>query len=811
VRLKSLLAATAMGVGLAPAALAQPSAQPAASANTPNTLSEIIVTARKRQESILNVPVVETAIPAQQLERIQFTELKDLNSRVPGLILGESNLSIGTQVSLRGVGTNTLNAGEDQSVALNVDGMQLTQGLAYSAAMFDIGQVEVLRGPQALFYGKNSPGGVISVRTADPTETFELIGRYGHEFEARENRAELIVSGPVNDQLRLRLAAEWDQSDGYFKDLAVAIPGLGGQNPLNRREPNDKNYVVRGTAIWKPADTFDARIKYTVQHGFQQESGMEQMVSCPAGVGPVPGFGVPFLGNGEDCKPDRNVYVLDMDPRAFPGIVNHGVTFLNSDQNIGTVELNYRPRPDLTITSDTGYYHSQFSSLINASFSSAAGAGIAAENWFSRRDITEELRANSDFAGALNFTVGGFFQDADVKNRTTLPSNIFLGLPPELTDGTQHMRIRAYSGFGQVRYKPVAPLEIALGARYSYEKRTDEVVTIFSLSSPVGPTPIATPEIRSYNLSPELTITYKPQDNITVFGSLKKGFKSGSYDITDSVFPNEEISFGDEKVKGGEVGVKTRWLDRRLSANLAFYDYRYEGLQVGVSTSVPGVVAPQVRTENAGASLIYGIDFDTSYHPEAVDGLELHAALEWNKARFKQLDIPCWGDQSIAQGCNLDFNPNQNGPGLGGFSSASMAGYPLLRAPDWQVSGGFSYERPVGHDMSIIFANDNQYSSKYLTVLGTNRPDFYQPAFFKADVSLTLKGPHDRWELAFIGNNVTDRLTKDNCSAFNFKNSIFGGQSTGTTAGGPAGPDASACFLSRGRELWVRVTYKPFS
>jgi iron complex outermembrane receptor protein len=811
VRVKSLLAATALGLAVAPAAQAQQNAGPAAGAAAGNTLGEIIVTARKRQESILNVPVVETAIPAQQLERMQFENLTNLNSRVPGLILGQSNLSIGTQVSLRGVGTNTLNAGEDQSVALNIDGMQLTQGLAYQAAMFDVGQVEVLRGPQALFYGKNSPGGVISVRTADPTDVFELIGRYGHEFNAQENRAELIVSGPVNDQLRLRLAAVWDQSDGYFKNLAVATPGLGGQDPLSRRAPNDKNYLVRGTAIWRPNDQFDARIKYTVQHDFQQEAGMEQMVSCPTGVGGVPGFEVPFLGNGEDCKPDRNIFVLDMDPRAFPGIINSGVSFQDLDQNIGTVELNWRPRPDLTITSDTGYYHSQFSSLINASFSSAAGAAIAAENWFSRRDITEELRANSDFSGPANFTAGLYFQDADVKNRTTLLSNTFLGLPAELTDGTQHMRVRSYSGFGQVRYKPVSPLEIALGARYTYERRTDDVFTIFSLSSPVGPTPIAKPKIESYNLSPELTITYKPQDNITAFASLKKGFKSGSYDITDSVFPNEDISFGDEKVKGGEVGVKTRWLDRRLSANLAFYDYRYEGLQVGVSTSVPGVVAPQVRTENAGASLIYGVDFDTSYSPEAVQGLELHAALEWNRARFKELEIPCWGDQTIAQGCNLNFNPNQNGPGLGGFSSASMAGYPLLRAPDWQVSGGFSYERPLGNGMSVIFANDNQYSSKYLTVLGSNRPDFYQPAFFKADISLTLRGPRDRWELAFIGNNITDRLTKDNCSAFNFKNSILGGQSTGTEAGGPAGPDESACFLSRGRELWVRVTYKPFS
>ena len=168
-------------------------------------VQEIIVTARKREESILDVPVVEIAVPAQQLERIQTVDLHDVATLVPGPILGDSAQSVGTQVSIRGVGTSTLDTGIDQSVALNLDGLQLTQGLAYESAIFDVSQVEVLKGPQALFYGKNSPGGVISVRSADPTDKVEVIARYGHEFVADENRAELVLSGPVNDQLKLQI------------------------------------------------------------------------------------------------------------------------------------------------------------------------------------------------------------------------------------------------------------------------------------------------------------------------------------------------------------------------------------------------------------------------------------------------------------------------------------------------------------------------------------------------------------------------------------------------------------------------------
>ena len=132
------------------------------------SLEEIIVTARKREESILKAPVVVTAISNETLEDVQVTQINDLPRLVPGLVIGGSILSIGPQVTIRGVGTSALDPGVDQSISLNIDGLSLGQGLAYGSAMFDVAQVEVLKGPQALFYGKSSPGGVISLRTADP-------------------------------------------------------------------------------------------------------------------------------------------------------------------------------------------------------------------------------------------------------------------------------------------------------------------------------------------------------------------------------------------------------------------------------------------------------------------------------------------------------------------------------------------------------------------------------------------------------------------------------------------------------------------
>jgi iron complex outermembrane receptor protein len=791
-RIRFLLAATALASVLAPTlALAQ-------AAN----VGEVIVTARKRQETILNVPVVETALPRQQLERFQVQDLKDVATKVPGLTMSDAVLTIGSQIALRGIGTNTLDAGVDQSIALNLDGLQLTNGLAYSAGMFDVGQVEVLKGPQALFYGKNSPGGVISIRTADPTDAFEVIGRVGREIVAKENRAEVIVSGPVNDQLRLRLAALWDRSDGYFNMTGVSMPILGGLAPAHATGPLDTNYMIRGTALWRPTNDFDARLKINFTHDREEEAGHQQVGSCPDGTGPVPGFGVPFLANN-DCTLNRNVENLDADPAAFPGIRNGGVPFLDTNQRFGTLELNYHPRSDVTVTSTTGYYHVLTDGLLDTPPASGSGPSLGADNHFTRRDVTQELRVNSDFAGPLNFTAGGYFQDAEVKNLITLLGNTTIGLPGLLVQGSHDLKIRAYSGFGQVRWKVVPQVEVALGARWSHETRSDTAY-ILSLPQPFL-VPLATPEIKSDNLSPELTITYKPADNITAFGSLKKGYKSGSYNITVVASPGEDNSFGDEKVQGGEVGLKTRWLDRRLAANLALYNYRYEGLQVGTAEPpINGI--PITKTVNAGGALVYGVDFDTAYRPEFIDGLEGHAAVEWNHARFKTLDnVPCWGGQTIAEGCTQVLN---DATGL--FTAQNLNGAPLVRAPQWQTTFGFSYETPIGNDLTLVFASDTQYSSKYLTTLGT-RADFYQPSFFKTDVNITLRGPRDRWEFSLIGKNLNDALTSQHCDPFNVANGIFPGQITGGTARGPAGIDETQCFVDRGREVWLRLTLKPFS
>jgi iron complex outermembrane receptor protein len=771
-----------------------------------NQLGEIIVTARKRQESILNVPVIETAIPQAKLERFQTQDLNDIAKQVPGLSLGEAVLSIGTQVSLRGVGTNTLDAGVDQSVSLNLDGLQLSNGLAYSAGLFDIGQVEVLKGPQALFYGKNSPGGVIAMRTADPTDRFEVIARGGYEFEARQRQGDLIVSGPVSDTLKLRLAGRYLKEDGFFKNEAIADPGTGALPPENRRSAEVKSYIVRGTALWNPTDAVSARVKLNLVHDNSPEGGAEQMVSCPDGVGPVVPFAnIPFLGGGEDCKKNRVLRVVNLDPNAFPGIKNGGRPFIESDQHFGTIELNFRLQPGLTLTSTTGYYWLKSSSLINGTQTTFAATPLAAENDFHRNDFTEELRLNSDWVDSpINFTAGGYYQNANFSNQITLLGNqaLGLGLPVFLAHGTHDVAVESASVFGQLRWKIIDTLEIAAGARWTDEWRNDAPVNLVTGRLVA----LAEPKIDSHNLSPELTLTYTPLDTLTVFGSLKKGYKSGSFTVTTPAADGIDNSFGDEKVQGGEVGVKSRLLDRHLALNVAAYDYKYTGLQVGANEIAQSGL-PVVHTINAGGAKVYGVDFDATYNVPQVNGLSLTGAVNWNHARFTKLNnVPCWGGQMISEGCDQVLNP-----ATGLFTSQDLKGAPLVRAPNWQANFGFNYEMPVGDGMKVILASNNQYSGRYTTILG-DRADFFQKSFIKADLSLTLQGKDDRWELSLIGKNLNNAYSAGNCVNLNAANGqILGGEITGGVGRGPAGIDEVTCFVDPGRELWIRATFRPFS
>jgi len=804
-----------MAVMAAPA-VAQEAAQAAASSDA----GDIIVTARKRQESVLQVPVVETVLSQEQLQRQGVTDLTDVATLAPGLLLGEAPLEIGTQVSMRGIGTTSLDPGIDQAVALNLDGLPLSHGLAYSVGLFDMSQIEVLKGPQALFFGKNSPAGVISIRTADPGDEVEAKLSLAHDFVADEWRGEMITSGPVSETLGVRFAGRYANSKGYFLNGAVPATAFGAAPEVSRRWGATESIFLRGTVVFKPSSVFTARLKVNYTRDDVDDGAPFQLASCPDGT--VNYLGIPFFAPGEDCKGDRTLNTVALDPTAFPDALNGGRPFTLIKQHFGTLEMDYDISDHLTVTSVTGYYKLNSASLIGGTYNGRAAAFVAAQKEFSRREFTQELRLTSNYSGPLNFTLGGFYQDGEMFNDIDLLTNQALpfGTPPVLLTGTQKVDIKSASIFGQLRFKPASWVEIAAGTRYTDERRTDIGYT--SYSGFAGPyLEIVPPKISSKRWSPELTVTLTPTDDLTIFGSLKQGFKSGSYNLLIPLAPGDQ-PFGDERARGGEIGIKARLADRQIYLNGAFYYYKYDGLQVGVNEATQGTGIPLLRTVNAGAAKVYGVEFDVNYRPAAIEGLQLSLAVNYNHARFSSfLNAPCYGGQTIAEGCNLlpapvaadDLFPaiSFTDPAIFGgvpsrYTSQDLTGLALPRAPDWQVNFGVDYEMPVGAGLKLRLGTRGQYTSRLLTNLGP-RDDFFQKEFFKIDANIALEGGDGLWELALIGKNLTDKYTTANCTNLNYAGANLPGVISGAPTKGPGGSDELHCTFDRGREVTARLTF----
>ena len=218
--LRSLLS---VSVALALGSLSAPVAQAQEPGQQIGGIEDIVVTARKREESVQDVRVSVTAITGEQSQKMDLTSLEKLAVMTPQLSVGRAASGSGAQLTLRGIGSNISSMAIEQSVATVVDGVYYGHGRIINEGFFDLGRVELLKGPQALFFGKNATAGVISITTAQPTKETEFMARAGYEFKAQQVYAEAVGSGPLTDTLGLRVAVRGsDMSQGLFRNRATS-------------------------------------------------------------------------------------------------------------------------------------------------------------------------------------------------------------------------------------------------------------------------------------------------------------------------------------------------------------------------------------------------------------------------------------------------------------------------------------------------------------------------------------------------------------------------------------------------------------
>lgn len=765
---------------------------------------EIIVSARKRDERLVDTPVAITAIGGDALEGKAMTRFSDIASQVPTMIAGRAASGSSASIFLRGVGSTALSAGFDQSVSFVVDGMPMSRGREISLSQYDVQQIEVLKGPQALYFGKNTTGGLVSVTTNGPTDTFEAGLRVGYGFEAREKYGEGFVSGPLGETLRARLAFRVSDSDGAFTNTAAATytDPLGMSRLRNSdRRGGGRTLSGRLTLDWRASDqlTFVLKTGYTDQ----KDGGPTDVVERICGGGrttPATMNGVPPSPNA-DCRVDGRsdsstlpVAVAAADYRwAGDGRM---YARLKSGFGILTSSLD---TDIMDVTSITSYYRFRQTDLNNVS-------GEAYPASFSQladyRQFGEELRFQTKFDGAVNALFGMFYSHSKFIFNTD--AHIFpVPISPVTNTYVTFKRDNGFSGdslsaFAQITANLSDQLELSGGARYSHEARNSYQTSLpahlgFAAAFPSGLR--LDDRFRDNNFSPEVTLRYKPSRDLTLYASYKQGFKSGGFNISQTLTAAATVAaghFGSETARGGEVGLRSILLDGALSFNATAYYYDYNDLQV---QNFDPVTIGQV-VANAGTLRTKGIEADFNWRVAGVPGLSFHGVAAYNDAKYHDYVGQCYGGQTVANGCNLLKAAG------GAFTSQDYSGRTPPKAPKFGGRIGFSYEVPVNDSgMRVELTGDASHTSSY-NFTDTLRPDAIQAGFTKFDAALRVKGADDRWTLSLIGRNLSNKRVVTAANDIPFA----GGTGTGGTGTGVLA-DMSA-FVENPREVFVEVGFK---
>ena len=812
---RGLLSGACLAVLAAVPATAFGQAATTSASSTPETggIQDIVVTARKRSENVQSIPVSIRAVDAAMIARQDITGLEKLAAKAPELIIARSSNGSGASLTIRGVGSNFSSVGVEQSVAVVVDGAYYGHGRTIDEGFFDLARVEVLKGPQALFFGKNATAGVVSITTADPGNSFEGMARVGYEFRSKSLYGEFIASGPVTPTLGIRLALRGSNMfGGYTRNLAtnafyntldVATGATAAllATPADRDQPGTKDLIGRLTLKWAPSDSLTDTLKVSGTHSRGGASGWSTILGC---AGPR-GQRNPNLV----CGAKFTTYFNNL-PIEYKGATGIKDNKLYSDYDSFAINntFNYKLSDDVTFTTVTNYNKNKVRCLQDYGQQSDAGVWAAINSDFEA--FSNESRILTSFDGPVNIMIGTYYQTTEREhdefvnfigliNSAAAPSDKYLAFTK-----FSHTHGETISGFGQAIWKVVPNLEFAGGVRYIHETKRSRFFqpyvnpALVGLFTPQTNDPATTLRVNQTfdNWSPEATLTWRPNPNVTVYAAYKTGYKSGGFSNSGILSPadprGDGMQFGPESAKGFEGGVKTTLFDRQLRFNLGVYTYTYSGLQVDYFDPI----SIRYITRNAGSSRTRGAELELEYVPRAVSGLTLRSTLNYNRSRYVNFLAPCWQGQSIGQGCVLQPLPGQTGNQL----LQELGGVATANAPRWVGSAGAEYDVPVSGDMQLGLSADWRFSSSYNSS-AFNSPNGVQNAYSTLDASVRLRSEKGGWEFAVIGKNLTN---------IQYKTGVFDITGTGSGTGTAAGGKQSDTFLltQLPRTVQAQVTYR---
>jgi iron complex outermembrane receptor protein len=666
-------------------------------------LEEVIVTAQKREENVQTVPIAVSVFDAETLQNARLINIDDIALQVPGFTVTNFN-PVTPQPFIRGVGSSASDAGSDASIGVFIDGVYAGRAGGYRADLYDIQQVEVLRGPQGTLFGRNVAGGAVTILSNMPESEaggdIELTGGDYSLFQAKA-----MVTGPLSDNVSGRIALNSHQRDGYVKNTVTG-------NKLH----DEDTWGGRGRLLWDVSDRASALLtgEYT-KDDLKGPSARNYEGADPSPVLEDLGIGfvAPFL-----LPTSKDNFKVEAGEDGFA----------KREMATGTLQLDW----DLdlgVLTSISGYRNNDYSffdDLLGLAFDPGSPFDPLLTNSADEDSdqYSQELRLNSSDDN-LVWTVGLYYLNEQVDRAETFSP---IGVPVTYD---QEVDTSSYAIFGQFAYPFYDAWSVTIGGRYSYDEKefdlsTSGMETGFGLLTPdpanpnAGAVNFTSNDDESWsNFSPKFSLEYSPKENIFSYFTVARGYKSGGYNGQSTNRSAARSPFEEEKVTNYEIGLKTDFFDSQVRLNVAAYYMDYEDLQVFVTSAE---TTAGLFVENGDAD-ISGFEAEFYYSP--AEPLNVTATYAYLKAEL--------GNNNIV---NAD------------------EGNTLTRSPENSASFSVQYTIPLREIGDVLLRADYVYQDKIYFLL--NNPELSsQDDYSLLNLRLALQA-RDNWELALWAKNVTD-------------------------------------------------------
>ncbi|WP_417455670.1 TonB-dependent receptor [Kordiimonas sp.] len=666
-----------------------------------STVEEIVVSAQKREESLTDTPVSVSVVGSEWVANSNLTSLEDLGAVVPGLSFF-SQFVYNNTVTLRGVGTFSRNIGFDERVGLYLDGIYLGPSYGLNQNLLDLAQVEVLRGPQGTFFGRNAIAGAINLKSEKPGDELRVKGRarYG---SLGERVVQGLVSVPMGDELAVSLSAGLNNRDGLTDNLVT------GEVTDNRNRDS-----MRAQAVFRRG-SFEAHLSLD-RTSLDERALIGDPLSDTLGVAP------------DSFAPDDFEVAFNTVPQQ--SLVAKGVG----------LTLEYELPGGGAIQSLTGLRSTDVAMVNDTDYSPADLFHIDYDEDYSH--FSQELRFASKEGERLTYMAGVSYLDQSAKtdrHAVAGSSGLLLGmLPGADLSNTGRVDTTAWGLFANADYAVTERLSVRAGLRYSHDKKVADW-TINTLEGPAFGLATGTlnAERTDDDISPTVSMSYQASDNITAFVRYAEGYKSGGFNldyVSAGIFPGD-VAFEKESARSYEAGLKGNLADSALWFSATAFWVDYDDFQVnqfrdlgGGRTAIVISNAAKVRTK----------------------GLELEVQAELAKG----LSVRAW--TSVLDATYSEFAEG----GVGGTDASGNK----LDAPDFEAGVVVDYERGLSAALlGFVHASFTHSGGSYVTpdnitsqslLGGASVPYGRLGARDLFDVKLGVGSDDSTWRLAFYAENI---------------------------------------------------------